>query len=85
MFKTTLFALSSTLLVAVAGCAADGEPVVDEQEPVVAQPETSSSVDPKLAGPCTTSSSCDANYCCTTVDCRFTTTITCTPKVKTTK
>lgn len=83
------FALTAVALF-VAGCATDiepGEPTETsaEGETVVAPDEESYSADPQQAAGCTTSTSCDRNYCCTTTVCRFSTFVECVPARKVAK
>lgn len=87
-----MMGLSMLALANLAGCATDVENEAEgSDDPVVAKPQDESTnlapdqTSTGLTGPCTTSTTCDANYCCTTEDCKFTTTITCRPRVTTTK
>lgn len=89
LIKKTLLGLSILSSVAVlGGCATNAEDADSEEgaEQVDAPVDVSHLV-PKQANTggssCTTSTSCDRNYCCTTETCQFSTFITCVPNKRT--
>jgi len=90
MMKVEIAASAALTAVALllGGCATDVEPddapadsTEAEDAPVVAPDEESYSADTQ-ASKCTTSKSCDKDYCCTTTTCRFSVLVECVPAPK---
>lgn len=85
LIKTTLLAALSTLALSVlGGCATEIGPDGEDENTVAAPAAESTTVTPEqmnLTGPCTVKTECNRTTCCTTTDCRFTTTVNCSSRV----
>lgn len=82
----SILSFSILSLAALSGCATDVDSDAPADEPVVAKVDDDSTslapqqdTAPAPTSGCTTTKSCDKNYCCTTETCRFSTFITCVP------
>lgn len=89
LIAKTLLGLSLLSSIAIlGGCATDADDTDSEETAEeVAAPDMSHLVPQQKntggTSGCTTSTSCDANYCCTTEECQFSTYILCVPRKRT--